>query len=136
MATNHEKKEQQNLSKERDKRVIPIARKILLALAARDDLVMGGPESITTEDAALYYQQKYIDIIAPMLIEEDMYLKDIDYLFQLMSQPLNFVKEITISSFAMNRDIADAQMYGVDDIDDLKVSTLDSKLKEFAKPKE
>lgn len=125
-----------NLTRERDEQLIPVARELLLALAAREDLAMGGSETISVEKTAEYYQNKYLDIVIPLLIEKDIKVKDIDYLFQLMLIPINFIKEVTISSFAANRDLSDAQMYGLKDIDDLRISDLDKKLKEFAKSKE
>ncbi len=124
-----------NLTKKRDEKLIPIARKLLLAIVAREDLVMGGSETISIEKAAKYYQDKYIDIVIPLLLENDIKIIDIDYLFQLMLQPINLIKEITMSSFDSNRKISDAQMYGLKDIDDLKISDLDKYLKKFAKSK-
>jgi len=122
-----------NLTKERDDELIPVARKLLLSLAAREDLVMGGSETISVEKAAEYYQNKYLDVIVPLLLEKDIKIKDIDYLFSLMLQPINFIKEVTVTSFDSNRSRSDAQMYGLKDIGDLRISDLDRKLKEFAK---
>jgi len=82
-----------NLTKKRDEKLIPIARKLLLAIVAREDLVMGGSETISIEKAAKYYQDKYIDIVIPLLLENDIKIIDIDYLFQLMLQPINLNKE-------------------------------------------
>lgn len=121
-----------NLSKVRDDELVPVARDILLALSARTDLVMGSGDSITTEGASEYYREKYMEVIIPKLIAANIKVADLDYLFQLMAQPVNFIKEITMSSFAMNRDIADAGLYGVKDIHALRVNELDKALKDIA----
>jgi len=130
------KEEPRNFTKERDVELAPIARTLLLALSAREDLMMGSNETVTVEDALKYYQEKVVSVILPVLIKQNVKIEDVPYIFQLMSQPVNFVKDITVNSFAMNRAIADANLYGVKDISELRVNELDNKLKEFAKKNE
>ncbi len=124
-----------NYTKERDKEIIPVAKDLLLALIARKDLMIGSSETVTTEKVTKYYRDIYLKVIIPTLIEKNIKLNDLEYLFQLMAQPVNFIKEITLSSFSMNKDISDAQLYGLKNIDELRVAGLDEKLKEFANKK-
>lgn len=125
--------EKRNYTKERDDEVIPVAKEVLLALVARKDLVIGSSESITTEQAAVYYRDLAKNVIIPLLIKKDLKVEDINYVFQVMVQPINFIKEMVLTSFEMNRKISDANLYGIKEIQDLRISVLDKKLKEFKK---
>lgn len=133
MAKGTKKSKGVNLTKMRDEELVPIARKLLLAIAARTDLSMGSGETITTEGATAYYQDIYKNVVIPVLLEADIKIQDIDYLFQLMSQPIHFVKEVTSASMVMNRDAADSLLYGVKDIRQLSIKQLDEALKKNAK---
>ena len=125
------KPENHDLSAERDEKVLPIARKLLKLLADREDLNMGSRASIKTqEEAAKYYQKVYQDDVVPLLLEHNMKLNDIPYLFSVMLQPIQFTSDITTSSIEMNRDLADAKKYGLKDIQDICVDDIDTALKD------
>ena len=120
-----------NASQARRDEVVPIARKVLKALADREDLPVGVTNG-TSESAAVWYQDFYVSTIIPILVEHNVKLNNIPYIFQLVMQPVEFMREVTTASFERNRDIADARKYGLKDIDDLRVMDLDVALKEQA----
>ena len=125
-----------DFTEERDQEVIPVVRELLKRLAAREDLLMGSSKRVDQEKAALYYQEVYQEDIIPLLMEHNIKLTAISYVFSLMLQPLQLLKDVTMSSFGQNQDIADAIMYGVKDIDDLRVQDLDKVLRGVAKESE
>ena len=122
-----------NRTAERDAEIIPVARKLLSRLAAREDLLMGNKGKLTEEQAALYYQKLYQEEVVPLLVENNIKLNAIPYLFSIMMQPISLLNDVTTSSFEMNRDLADAGKWGIKDIDDLRVKDLDEALKALPK---
>lgn len=121
-----------NFTAERDTEVIPVALKIIKALGAREDLMMGSHARVQADKAAEYYQKVYLEDIVPIMIEHNLKLNDIQFLFSIILQPFQLLADVTNNSFNMNRDIADAKKYGIDDIDDMRVLDLDKALKESA----
>lgn len=120
---------QRDLTRERDQEVIPAAKELLQALAARADLAMGSAASLTAEQAAGYYQKVYQEDVVPLLIKHNLKLNAIPYLFSIILQPMQLLNDVVTSSFEMNRNIADAFKYDIADIDDLRVLDLDAALK-------
>lgn len=127
------KKKEVNLTKERDERIIPAVKELFNTLYIRQDLPFGSAESVTEEEVMDFYQARYADTIVPLLLKYDIRMNELEYFFQLVNQTSHFVKEITTSSIQMNRDICDAMLYGVNDINKLSLKELDAKIKEVSK---
>lgn len=122
---------ERDYTKERDLRVIPVARVLLRRMAARDDLKMGSSVTVISPEAlAVYYRNIFKEDVIPVLLEANLKLKDLTYLFSLMLQPTQLLNDVVTSSFEMNRDLSDARKYGLADIDDLDVRGLDAALRE------
>lgn len=117
------------LAKERDKRCIPIARALLLALASDEQLKIGSEATISQDEAVKFYGDFYGKTVIPLLIEKDIALNEVGYIFSIMQQAVHSLSEITTKSLDMNRDIADARLYHVEDIDDLTIKHLDDILR-------
>lgn len=120
---------ERNHTAERDAEVIPVVRKLLKALAEREDLMMGSSGLVSPEKAAEYYREVYQTIVVPLFLEHNIKLNAIPYVFSLILQPFQLLNDVVTSSFEMNRDIADAMKYNITDIDDLRVGDLDTALK-------
>lgn len=118
-----------NYTLERDQEIIPVVRKILKALAEREDLMMGSSQTVTTEGQAEYYAQVYKEVIVPLFMEHNIKLNDISAVFQFLMQPAQMLDNVTSASFDANKDIADGFKYGIKDIDDMRVMDLDNALK-------
>lgn len=124
-------KEEVNLTKQRDDRLIPAVRELFAILYTRKDLPFGSAESITTEEVQNFYYERYIDTIVPLLLKHDVRMNELEYFFQLVNQSGHFIKEIVTSSLQMSRDMCDAQLYGIKDINQLSLKELDNKMKEL-----
>lgn len=118
-----------DLTAERDAEVLPLVRKLLVALASREDLMMGSSSTISADKAAEYYQKVYLEVVVPLLLESNIKLNAIPYVFSVILQPFQLLNDVVTSSFEMNRDLADSFKYGIGDIDDLRVLDLDAALK-------
>jgi hypothetical protein len=122
--------EQRDYTKERDERVIPVARELLQLLASNEKLPMGaevttgGQETVAKECTEIYQKT-----VIPLLLEKNLKLDEISYLFSIMQQGVHLVSEITLSSLEMNKKQSDAIAYEVGDIDDLTIGDIDAMLK-------
>lgn len=121
---------------ERDSRVIPLARKLLALFAGRSELPMGFNAKKNDTKTAIFFEDLYKQVIAPELIASDLYLSDISYLFSIMLQPLQMASDLTTSTFKMNLEIGHAKAWNVLDIDDLKISDLETMLTKDSVDKE
>ncbi len=117
------------LAKERDERCVPIARALLLALASHKDLQIGSNVTTTPEKITKCYGDFYAEVAIPLFMEKDLKLSEVGYVFSIMSQAIDLAKGMTEKSLDANRDIADARLYGVDNIDELTLKQLDDVLK-------
>lgn len=121
---------ERDLTQERDNEVIPAALAILKAIANKPDLPMGARTEAQGLEVAKYYQKLYQEDIVPILLEHNLRLVDIPYLFQLVLQPVNFAKDLTDASLKMNEEIATAGLWGVAELADIRIKNLDAKLTE------
>ena len=106
-------KKEPNYTLMRDNEIIPLAKKILLAFASIEDLAIGSNQTITSEKLAEYYKDKYTNVLIPLLLEANIKLDSIHYLFQLMLQPFQFLESVANESLNMNRNVADGEIYHV-----------------------
>ena len=120
---------ERDLSQERENRVIPAAKELLRVILTREDLVMGIGGAKNIDKTALYYQGVYIEDVVPVLVKHNLKLTDLTYLFSVMLGTIELVKNITDQSFSMNREIAEAKLWGIEDTDDLTVADLEKVLK-------
>jgi len=136
MKTSKKKKEEErDYTQERDDRVIPVAKKFIKLLAVRDDLMMGFVQAKEPEKTAKYYQKVFQEDVIPLLMEPNLKISDIPFLFSIILQPFQMVATITESSFKNNRALTDAELYKIDDIDELTVNRLDEMMGELFKEK-
>lgn len=118
-----------DLTAERDARVIPAVRELLNAFAGRVDVPLGVKKGNNNEETAKYFQEMYKTDIVPLLLKHDLKLNEVGYLFQLLLQPIDLLRSVVNASLSMNRDLTDAKLYGLTDIDDLTVADLDRVLR-------
>lgn len=111
---------ERDLSKERDERVIPVAKALLKTLASRDDLMLGSA-GVNKEDLGQYYAKVYQEDVITALFAANLYLTDITYLFSIMQQVIQLISDVTTQSLEMNTELAGAKLWGVDDLDDLRL---------------
>lgn len=119
-------------TEERDADVVPLAREIIKRLAKYDDIPIGtvaGSEG--AEETARWNQKFYQEELIPLLLERNIRLGDLTYTFVLATTALQNILDITKASLDMNKDITEAKMWGVDELNDLRVGDLDSAMKEL-----
>lgn len=124
-----------DLSKERDARVIPVAIELLRRLSAQDDIPVGATRE-REKETAVFFQNFYQNHVIPLAQEHDLLLADVSYIFRLMFQPLELLRDVTAASIEMNRDLAEARLYGLKDIDELSLNMLDKVLRETSDVKD
>lgn len=117
-----------NYTLERDTEVIPAARELLARLAVRQDLAIGSSQTVTEDVLAEYYKKVYIEDVVPMLRARNLRVSDVPFLFSIMLQSVQLLKDITESSMHMNEDLANAKKWGVADMADLRVDALEAVL--------
>lgn len=123
--------QQRDYTAERDNECLPVVASLIKAIASRDDLILGLKAGVPGEQekAEEYFQKLYVETIAPILIEANVKFKDLAYIFKCILQPFDLAKDITFASMEQNHDLADAKLYGLKDLDDLRLSDLDRVLK-------
>lgn len=129
---NDEMQPERDLTAERNAEVIPIAREIIRAMGeAADKLPIGDPptDPEKVDEYARFYRDMFVNATVVSLIKHNPKMKDISYVFRLVFQPFQNLQDVTIASFNMNRDVADAKLWGVKDIDDVRVGDVDRVLK-------
>lgn len=115
-------------TEQRDEEILPVVREILAILCTRKDLAIGSHKSISEESAAKYYAKLYIEIVIPTLKRHNIRTSDLPFLFSVMMQPVEFLRDITIASMDENRETADSKLWGVDFLNDIRVNKLDDVL--------
>ena len=83
-----------DLTQERDNEVITVAKEILKAIANREDVPMGARTEAQGLEVAKFFQKVYVEDIAPILMKHNVRMVDITYIFQLVMQPISFVKDM------------------------------------------
>lgn len=116
-----------NLTAIRDQETLPVAREILRIIGEHSSDVPMGTE-FEEADAVKYYQALYVEIM-PYVIKANLRVDDITFLIQTLLQPLQLLQSTIIASFESNRDIADAKLWGVRDLNDIRVQDLDRVLR-------
>ncbi len=119
-----------DLDKLRDMRCIPIAREVLQIVANSENLALG--QNVSDIDRINSYEPIFNKIMA-RFVELDIPLRDVGYIFSLVSQALTFTKDIIENSNDRNTKKADSILWGKDtdeltfvDVDNvLKKSTVD-----------
>lgn len=119
-----------DLDKLRDMRCIPIAREVLQIVANSENLALG--QNVSDIDRINSYEPIFNKIMA-RFVELDIPLRDVGYIFSLVSQALTFTKDIIENSNDRNTKKADSLLWGKDtdeltfvDVDNvLKKSTVD-----------
>lgn len=124
---------QRDYTAERDAAVVPVARELIKLVAARADELVMGQVGVSETKAAELAQKMYKEDVIPLVMKHNLRLNELPYLFSIILQPFTFLNDMTTSSMEMNRDLADARLYGIDDIDELRISDLDNALKGVAK---
>ena len=125
--------EKRDYTAERNTRAIPIARELLKRLANREDLVMG---DASQEEMIEYYSKVYVEDIIPYLLEKEVRIGDIGYIFKIMLQVINYTQDRTALTIELLYDKVTAKKWGKTDTDDVTVTELDQVLKEhFAEEK-
>jgi hypothetical protein len=118
-------KPKRDYTKERDDACIPIARKILKVLASREDLLIGSSASNATEEKALeYYADMYVKEIGPMLIEANIKVDHLKYIFTLVRQAVQFIADRTEMTIEHHFNNATAFKWGVKDTDEIDLAMI------------
>jgi len=121
-----------DLDKLRDERCIPMAREVLKAIANQPNLALG---SDVSEKERIECYESIFNKIMDYFRELDVPLKDIGYVFTLVTQGLNFTKDLVTMSMDNNVKRADSKLWGKN-TDDLTVQDVDKVLLPVMPPKE
>lgn len=111
-----------DLSAERDKRCIPIARAILRMLAEPADLCIGSAATVTDEELIQYYGNMYQTVLAPYLLEQNVLLDEVHYIFTIAAQAIDQLRERTEMTLEARELEAVAHLYGVKTTETLTVN--------------
>ena len=106
-----------NLTAKRDHDVVPVAKKIIKLMAEEVDAIPMGSHSVTGEPTKAEFDEAidkfYGEKVIPLLMESNLKLDELSWLFRMVTQPFARLMETTDRSFAENKDIADAIIYGI-----------------------
>lgn len=130
MAEGEKSPVQPNLTKMRDDECIPIARELLKRIANRDDLLIGSTETYTEAEALEYYNTLYSEEVAPYLVEKNVRVKDVTFIFQIMAQAVQLLQSRTEMTVDMRYDQAVAKALGADSADDVRIAEIQAQLVE------
>lgn len=118
-----------NYTKERDDVCVPIVRKIIGILASKPDLLIGSQESGVNEEAVVeYYSNIYVKEIAPLLIEENVRVDYIKYIFTLARSAIDFMADRTEMTIERHYNNATAFRWGVKDTEEITLQMLQDTL--------
>jgi len=127
--------EEKDLTAEREKRCIPIARELFKRLANREDLPFGevdGGRDYVIE----YFQKVYIEDFLPYLIEQNITMGEIKFVFKLMLQPIydaQYTTEATLIDLFLNK--ATCALWGktgpAESVDNVTIKELDEVLSRY-----
>ena len=122
-----ESEEKRDYTAERNTRSLPIAKELLKRLALREDLKMG---DVPQEELIEYYSKVYVEDIIPYLLENNVRIGDISYIFKIMLQVINYAQDRTELTIDLLYNKATAKKWGKADTDEVTVTELDTVLKE------
>lgn len=129
------KEEVTGLTLARDNEVVPVAKQMIKIIAEEiDNLPIGahGTVGVATREEFLDAIVKvYSERIIPLLLESNLKLDHLGWIFMLMRQPFSEIQDITDRSFSENKEIADAVVYGILP-GDMRVKDLDAAMKRKA----
>lgn len=129
MAPTAKNEAERDLTLERDQECIPVAMKLIQALAKRD-LSKHMGSTLNQQETALFMNKVYLEDVVPIMLESNIKLNQLPFVFSIILQPFQFLNDVTTSNFENNRDIADGFKYGMPDITEMRVSDLDAALRE------
>jgi len=121
---------QPNLTEMRDKECAPIAMELLNILASQKDLKIGSTESVTEQDALVYYRELYEKEIAPVLVRRNVRISDLPFIFQIATQPIQLMQNVVDRTIDMRYDQAVEKLMKVSDIKDVRISDIQNVLVE------
>lgn len=145
-----QRKEFDKLNKERDERVKKVAASIFKSLfedANNKELAYGSydlktGESYNEDDLREYYSDFYEnDLIRPVM-DGELTAAEVSYLFRLMRQPINLMKQIFDVTIERRKQNATEKAFGEIDLNDVKLTELheylenDKDLTKALKPEE
>jgi hypothetical protein len=121
---------QPDLTKQRDSECIPLAKEVLKILAAHDDLRIGSDIKQGSEEDIAFYSKIYAEELAPRLLASDIKLDHVLYVFQLVRQAVDLLQERTQMTISLRSNQADAKLWGVNDVSDVRLSDVQRVLTE------
>lgn len=86
-------KPENDLSAKREAEIVPVAIEIFCRIAGRGDLKIGDSVTLDIDTLAAYYQGLYRDEIVPTLLNSNIQLNAIKYLFEMVMVPIDRLQE-------------------------------------------
>ena len=126
-----ESKKNRDLEQERNDRCVPISRKIVEIISKKKNLALGS--NVSDIDRIECYEPIYKEVIE-LFLEEDIKVKEADFILDLVVQPLEFIRDMMKISLGTNKGFAEAHLWGLDDdldADNLSWKKLDEVVKAF-----
>ena len=117
--------EAQQLSNVRNKTCVPVAKEILKMIADYKEVTQGMGDIVPHK-----LKQSYTELstnILTLLLKENIKVAEVSYVFRLVLQPYNFVKEIVEESVNQHMSIAMEKIWGKPEMD-VKMQELDDLL--------
>lgn len=114
-----------DFAKQRMDECVPVAKKILEIMTSRMEETPIG--DVKDEEKFTYYQKIYPEI-AQLLLDTNVRMRDVSFIFSLAFQPLQMLQDVVTNSFTMNKNEADKSLWGKDG-DEIRVKDVDETLK-------
>lgn len=119
-------KEERDLTKERDDRILPVVQSFFQIIADKKDVVAGN--CFTEEQRVKYYQDVYLKLI-DVFEKNNLRIEEGAYMFRVCMQVIEFAKNITENSVDMNLEKANKILWGKE-FKKLTINDLDKLLTE------
>lgn len=117
-------KEETSKTKERDEYALSVASD-LLSIIQESKLIIGEEDQTKILEV---YTPIYEKIMKIFLLRKTK-IRDIGYILSHLSEPIDFLKDLVLNSVNANLDLANAKLFGVNDMKDITINDLDEKMK-------
>lgn len=125
--------EEKELTVERDEKVKPVVTHLFSVLAeeAKEGVLeYGSDPDMTQEDLFDYYQNFYEEFLIKQMLEQDLTMAEADYVFRLMRQPIDMMKQVFDVTIDRRKKDAMEKLVGEQDIDDVTLEDLNDFLQD------
>ena len=119
--TKKQEKENRKLAEERDEETIPVAKEVI-RIIAEANLAMSGINPVQSKDNESY--RATAEKVLELMLEKNLKVSDSNFIFQLVLQPFDQIKEIVLMSLKRSFEKAEAKLFG-NQYEDIRLKHID-----------